>query len=107
MKFKIKNYRFLIFILAFSVIACDDYLDINDNPNNPTEAPLAGLMVNSTFETAQNTFRMGDIASNYVQHLASPNAASSSDIMEPVSNSVTWGALYNVSRFRSFEQQEL
>ena len=96
MKFKIKNYRFLIFILAFSVIACDDYLDINDNPNNPTEAPLAGLMVNSTFETAQNTFRMGDIASNYVQHLASPNAASSSDIMEPVSNSVTWGALYNV-----------
>ena len=44
-------------------------------------------MVNSTFESAQNTFRMGDITSNYVQYLASPNAASSSDVMDPVSYS--------------------
>lgn len=96
MKFKIKKYKYVILAVAFSFISCDDYLDINDNPNNPTEAPLAGLMVNSTYESSQNTFRMGDIATNYVQYLASPNAASSSDIMEPVSYSGTWGALYNV-----------
>lgn len=96
MKFKINKYKYVILAFAFLLVSCDDYLDINENPNNPTEAPLAGLMVNSTFETAQNTFRMGDIATNYVQYLASPNEASSSDIMEPVSYSGTWRALYNV-----------
>ena len=65
MKFKIKKYKYVILAVAFSFISCDDYLDINDNPNNPTEAPLAGLMVNSTYESSQNTFRMGDIATNY------------------------------------------
>lgn len=96
MKFKIKKYKYVILACAFAFTSCDDYLDINDNPNNPTEAPLAGLMVNSTYESSQNTFRMGDIATNYVQYLASPNEASASDVMEPVSYSGTWGALYNV-----------
>src|SRR5690606_1437649 len=75
--------------------SCDDYLDINDNPNNPTEAPIAGLMVNTTFETAQNVFRMGDITSFFVQYLASPNPASSIDIMDEVSHGNTWFNLYN------------
>jgi hypothetical protein len=80
--------------LTFS--ACDDYLDINENPNNPTTAPLAGLMVNSTFETAQNTFRIGSTTSYYVQYLASPNQASATDVMDPLSFSGTWSALYDV-----------
>lgn len=84
-------------ITSFAVmVSCDDYLDINENPNNPTEAPLAGLMANSTYETAQNTFRMGDIVANYVQYLASPNPASSSDIMDETDFSGTWSSLYNV-----------
>lgn len=82
--------------LVLSFTSCDDYLDINDDPNNPTEAPISGLLVNTTFETAQNTFRLGDITSNYVQQLASPNAASSSDIMDRVSHGNTWFNLYNV-----------
>jgi len=33
----------LIFIgMMLVASSCDDYLDINDNPNNPTQAPLAG-----------------------------------------------------------------
>ncbi len=86
-----------IFVGIFSMlllISCDDYLDINDDPNNPTDAPISALMVNSTFETAQNTFRMGTITSNYVQHLASPNPGSASDTMEPSNFSGTWAALY-------------
>ncbi|WP_233530557.1 SusD/RagB family nutrient-binding outer membrane lipoprotein [Gelidibacter salicanalis] len=82
-----------VMLLASS---CDDYLDINDNPNNPTQAPLAGLMTNSTFETAQNVFRLGDITSNYVQYLASPNPASSSDTMEESSFDNLWENLYGV-----------
>lgn len=76
--------------------SCDDYLDINDNPNNPTQAPLAGLMTNSTFETAQNVFRLGNVTSNYVQYLASPNPASSSDTMEESSFDNLWANLYGV-----------
>lgn len=91
-----KLLRNVLFLACLSLLACDDYLDINENPNNPTEAPLAGLMVNSTFESAQNTYRMANISTNYVQYIASPNAGSSSDIMDPVDYSSTWSSLYNV-----------
>lgn len=96
---KIGNNRkkLLIFLVAAGLlVACEDYLDINDDPNNPTEAPIAGLMVTGTFETAQNTYRMGSITSYFVQYLASPNPGSASDIMEDVSHGNTWFNLYNV-----------
>jgi len=76
--------------------ACDSYLDVNENPNDPVDAPIAGLTINSTYESALNVFRVGDITSNYVQYLASPNPASSSDTFDPVSNDGTWFRLYNV-----------
>ncbi|WP_149303466.1 SusD/RagB family nutrient-binding outer membrane lipoprotein [Pareuzebyella sediminis] len=82
--------------LVFMVLACDSYLDVNENPNNPQDAPISGLMINSTYESALNVYRIGDIVSNYVQYLASPNPASASDTMEPVSNNNTWFSLYNV-----------
>tara|TARA_B100001146_G_C16193885_1_gene440558 strand:+ start:255 stop:1670 length:1416 start_codon:yes stop_codon:yes gene_type:complete len=82
----------LILVLS----ACDSYLDVNENPNNPQDAPISGLMINSVYESAYNVFRVGDITSNYVQYLASPNPASSSDTMDPVSNNTTWFRLYNV-----------
>lgn len=97
MKILSKTYSFLLIAGLFVfTTSCDDYLDINENPNNPPTAPLGGLMTNSTYETAQNTFRLGDITSYYVQHLASPNPASSSDVMEEVSFDNTWANLYNV-----------
>lgn len=96
---KILNKIFICSLAMFSlaiVSSCEDYLDINENPNNPTEAPLNGLMTNSTFETAQNVFRLGNITSNYVQYLASPNPASSSDTMEETSFNDLWANLYGV-----------
>lgn len=94
----ILKYKYISVVLTsmFLFVSCDDYMDINDDPNNPTEAPISALMVNSTFETAQNTYRMGSITSNYVQYLASPNPGSSSDIMDPANYSGTWSALYRV-----------
>lgn len=96
MKFLIKAHKYLIIASMALMVSCDDYLDINEDPNNPTEAPLAGLMVNSTYETAQNTYRMGSASANYVQYLASPNPGSASDIMERVDYSGTWSSMYNV-----------
>lgn len=83
-------------IFGIMAVSCDDYLDVNENPNDPVDAPISGLMINSTYESGYNVFRVGDITSNYVQYIASPNPASSSDTMEPVSNDNTWFRLYNV-----------
>lgn len=96
MKFSIKTHKYLFIATLVMMVSCDDYLDINEDPNNPTEAPISGLLVNSTYETAQNTYRMGSISSNYVQYLASPNPASASDIMERLDYSGTWSNMYNV-----------
>ncbi|MFC4097175.1 SusD/RagB family nutrient-binding outer membrane lipoprotein [Euzebyella saccharophila] len=82
--------------LVLILSACDSYLDVNENPNNPEDAPISGLMINGTYESAYNVYRIGDIAANYVQYLASPNQASASDTMEPISNNTAWFRLYNV-----------
>lgn len=42
-----KNYKFLfLFILLnfISITSCDDYLDINDDPNNPVDADISNMM---------------------------------------------------------------
>lgn len=97
MKILNKKYTFvLIASVLFMTVSCEDYLDINEDPNNPTEAPISALLVNTTFETAQNVFRLGSTTSYYVQHLASPNPASALDVMERVSHDNTWFNLYNV-----------
>lgn len=97
MKILKKIYTYSLALGAFAMLgSCDDYLDINENPNNPTEAPLAGLMTNSTYETAQNVFRLGSVTSSYVQYLASPNPAGSADTMEATSFDNTWATLYGV-----------
>lgn len=97
MKIFNKTYKILMLATVFFAFAgCDDYLDINDNPNNPTDAPLAGLMAHTTYETAQNTYRVGSTTSFYVQHLASPNPASGTDVMDPQSFDNTWANLYGV-----------
>ncbi|MDF2158565.1 SusD/RagB family nutrient-binding outer membrane lipoprotein [Algoriphagus sp. CAU 1675] len=87
-------------ILGASLIliasACDSFLDVNENPNNPEDAPISGLMTNSTYETALNVYRIGSATSNYVQYLASPNPNSGSDVMDPTDFSGTWFSLYNV-----------
>ena len=82
-------------VLAFFIVSCDSYLDVNENPNNPEDAPITGLMINTTYESAYNVFRVGDITSFFVQHLASPNPGSAGDTMEPVSHNVTWFNLFN------------
>jgi len=86
---------FLVFVLSvFMVLGCSDFLDINVDPNNPTEAPIQGLMTNTTFETAQNTNRVASTTSSFVQHFASPNEASSTDTHESVSYGTAWSNLY-------------
>ena len=83
-------------VLALFTVSCESYLDVNENPNNPEDAPISGLMINVTMESSRNVYRTGDITSNLVQYIASPNPGSASDTMEPVSHNVTWFNLFNV-----------
>ncbi|TVR29064.1 MAG: SusD/RagB family nutrient-binding outer membrane lipoprotein [Balneolaceae bacterium] len=93
MKHSIK--LFLVLLLTFFMATgCEDYLDINTDPNNPTSAPIEGLMYQTTFETTRNTNRVGSTTSFFVQHLASPNQATGTDIHDGVSYGNAWSQLY-------------
>lgn len=96
MKLKNKIQAIVGASLILSASACESYLDVNENPNNPQDAPISGLMTNITYETSLNVYREGSAVSNYVQYLASPNPGSGSDTMESLNFSSLWFSLYNV-----------
>lgn len=93
-------------LLLFAAAGCDDYLSINEDPNNPTEVPLNALLANTSFQTGQNVFNLGQTTSYFVQYLASPNPASSTDIHERVSYDATWGGFYDTMSDLSILEQQ-
>jgi hypothetical protein len=97
--FKILSMKVLryicILLLAGSITSCEKFLDVNTNPNSPTTAPINGLLLRTTHQTGLNVFRVGDLTSNYVQYLASPNPNSPSDTYDQVDASSTWEFLYD------------
>lgn len=78
------------------MVSCSDYLDINENPNKPSEVPMSLLMAQTSFRTGDNIQLVGNITSYYVQYLASPNAFGSKDVMDAAAYDVTWQELYRV-----------
>ncbi len=92
------KYIYCLFFLLLSWLAsgCEDYLDINTDPNNPTVAPISGLLANTSFQTGFNMYEIGDVTSYYVQYLASPNPGSATDTQEPVSYDDAWKNVYNI-----------
>ncbi|MCH8494236.1 MAG: SusD/RagB family nutrient-binding outer membrane lipoprotein [Balneolales bacterium] len=95
MKFSIKTALVLV-MTSLVFVSCDDFLDINTNPNSSTEAPINGLMTRVTLESARNTSRVAGTTSFFVQQFASPNAAGSADTHDNVSYGNQWTMLYSV-----------
>lgn len=89
-------YTILGLMLFLALSSCENFLDVNENPNNPQDSPISGLMTNATYETSLNVQAIGSITSHYVQYLASPNPAGASDIMDASNYSGLWFDLYNV-----------
>lgn len=83
--------------VLFTVFSCGaDYLDINDNPNVATRPPLDGLLADASYNTALNHQSIsGSHAAFFVQYLASPNEANTTDIYLEVSSGGAWSNLYN------------
>lgn len=91
--------RLIIYTACISLLAifagCKKYLDVNENPNTSATPPLNGLLGSTTYNTAYNMYRTGDFTSYFVQYLASPNTASSTDTYDEVDYSTTWMSIYN------------
>ncbi|MFN4285103.1 MAG: SusD/RagB family nutrient-binding outer membrane lipoprotein [Lacibacter sp.] len=85
-----------VVLLLLALTGCKKYLDINTDPNRPTEPSINGLLATVTHNTALNVFRASNITSYYVQYLASPNASSPTDIYDRVDFSATWRLMYDV-----------
>ncbi|MBX2967344.1 MAG: SusD/RagB family nutrient-binding outer membrane lipoprotein [Cyclobacteriaceae bacterium] len=87
---------FILLIIAGVFTSCEDYLDINKDPNNPTVVPISGLMSVTSMRTATNTANMGGMTSYFVQYLAGPNAGGNTDTHQEINPNGTWVAIYNV-----------
>ncbi|MCG9899152.1 MAG: SusD/RagB family nutrient-binding outer membrane lipoprotein [Hydrotalea sp.] len=92
--------------VLFTLSGCKKYLDINVDPNRPTEAPINGLLAATTQNTGLNVFRVANAGPNYyVQYFASPNASSPTDIYDRVDFSGLWRSLYdNMTDIYDLEQ---
>lgn len=91
-----KQKLFIILILAGVFTSCEDYLDINTDPNNPTVVPVKGLMSVTSVRTASNTANVGNTTSYFVQYLAGPNAGGNTDTHMEINANGTWVNIYNV-----------
>jgi hypothetical protein len=91
---KLMRYIFILVALA-SVVSCKKFLNVNTNPNSPTAAPINGLLVRTTGQTALNVYRVSNTTSYYVQYLASPNPDAPTDTYDKIDASGTWTSLYD------------
>lgn len=93
----------LLLLIGFN--GCKKYLDINNDPNRPTEPTINGILAAATQNTGLNVFRSANISNYYVQYFASPNANSPTDIYDRVDFSTTWRLLYdNMADIYDLEQ---
>lgn len=79
---------------ASTLQGCEDYFDLEDNPNLVNNPPLSTMLSTTTHKTAMNSYRVANITSYFVQYLASPVAGGSTDTYQITDYTSTWDALY-------------
>jgi hypothetical protein len=107
MKKNFKLYKSIaaVLLMLIGFTGCKKYLDINNDPNRPTEPTINGILAATTQNTGLNVFRAANVSNYYVQYFASPNANSPTDIYDRVDFSTTWRLLYdNMADIYDLEQ---
>ena len=95
------TYRILLsFVFLFSATACDDYLDVNDNPNQLTEVPSGDLLLKGTLlANAQvNQGHLSRVTAYYTGGLIGLNLVQQTIYnydYTPGDTNGTWGHIYN------------
>lgn len=87
---------FILLIIAGFFTGCEDYLDVNTDPNNPTTVPVKGLMSVTSMRTASVSANVGYYTSYFVQYLAGPNAGGNTDTHQEINANTAWVNIYNV-----------
>lgn len=70
MKMK-KQLYILLFILSFGFISCDDFLDVNDDPNAVTELSLSAQLPATIEGTSQVHYTLAATTARITQHIGS------------------------------------
>jgi len=74
--------------------SCEDYFDLDENPNLVNNPPLATMLSTTTQKTGLNSQRVAAVTSYFVQYLANPSAGGSTDTYQVTDYTSTWDALY-------------
>ncbi|MGK7394408.1 MAG: SusD/RagB family nutrient-binding outer membrane lipoprotein [Candidatus Cyclobacteriaceae bacterium M3_2C_046] len=86
--------KLILFILAaFWFSACDEYLDINENPNRSTEVPAGTLLTNSAISLSQvRLTTLNPDAAAYIHHWKPIVVLTGPDIYDysPIGNNNFW-----------------
>ncbi|QKZ13197.1 SusD/RagB family nutrient-binding outer membrane lipoprotein [Spirosoma sp. KUDC1026] len=72
----------------------EDYFELNTNPNLIANPPLASLLSTTTQKTAYSAQRVANTTSYFVQYLASPGTAGSTDTYQITDYTGTWDYIY-------------
>ncbi|MGV3586671.1 MAG: SusD/RagB family nutrient-binding outer membrane lipoprotein [Adhaeribacter sp.] len=91
----IVKYTFLLAVAGtLSLQSCNDYFDLNTNPNQVSNPPLASLLSTVTHKTGINNYNVGSAVAPYVQYTANATPSAASDTYQIVDFSTTWDGLY-------------
>ena len=89
-----KNLKYIFILLTFGLFACQDYLDVNENPNAAATAPLDGLLADVTYYSAYNTYYLMNVVDYWVQYFASTERANPTDTYDITNASGAWNSIY-------------
>lgn len=90
-----KIYTLLVCVgLASSLTGCEDYFDLNDNPNFVQNPPINSLLSTVTHKTGYTSRNVANIVNNYSQYIASPVQSSALDTYEVTDQTSQWDQVY-------------
>lgn len=90
-----KTFKYILVFLVIGLMSsCKDYFELDNNPNLVVNPPLNSLLSTTTQKTGLNNQRVANITSYFVQYLANPGAAGSTDTYQVTDYTSTWDALY-------------
>ncbi|MBD1397741.1 SusD/RagB family nutrient-binding outer membrane lipoprotein [Pontibacter sp. JH31] len=93
---KIYRYAMAFMLMGASLClqSCEDYFDLNENPNLVSSPPLRAMLSTATHKTGLNSQRVAATTSFFVQYVASPVAGNGTDTYQVTDYTSTWDALY-------------